>query len=446
MEKQLNNNMLSAYNPWWGSNYSSINKSKFPAYYNKFYKFSNLKSKGKFIIINTDYNECSVKQILYKYVNSRKSRENIVYIPFENLGYSDVISIFNEIQKSPAKLDIFVSGIDPYLKFSLDKGKSLFNIINNSKSIRRLFISTRFLPNSASNRHLSKLAGGANHYTINPLTFKEYLTIFGKRNMKNYLATLPIIAKSDSEYIEKVYSQACKIKDSGYEHLFKEMFYSYSKSGGFISSITEYNNKGNLYDSIYNYKLSLMREFESLKISNYDMEKILSAITNSCGSIYTLDSMKQDTGISKESILYYYRLLTDLGIIKSVLKFDIKEHKKTKLLRKTYLTDPITYIAFSNSYNNYSKTEIQIQGPIIENIVGIELTRKFGQVYTLKEGVEVDFFLPTLNLGIEVKSGRSNYNSYHMKFPKNRVVFNSDKLKKENGLFEIPYYLFLALI
>ncbi|ASI13519.1 AAA+ superfamily ATPase [Candidatus Mancarchaeum acidiphilum] len=446
MKQQLNDNLLSAYNPWWSSKYRNAKKTKYLAYYSKLYKLPELKNGQKLIITNTDYNESIIKQILYGYVNRRRSKRNMVYVPFENLGDSDVISIFREIKKSPSKLDVFVSGIDPYLKFSLDKGKLLFSTINNSKSIKKLFISTRFLPSSTSNRHITKLSTGAKHYTISPITFRDYILKFGKHDIKGYLASLPIIAKSNPKYMEKIYLQACAIRDSGNESFFKDLFSSYSRSGGFISSIVDYKNKEDLYDAVYNYRKSLMQEFESLKVPAYDLEKLLFAITNSCGSIYTFDSMESDTKLPKRLVMYYYKLLLDLGIIKPVLKFDIKNNSPTKLVRKTYLSDPITYIAFSDFYNNYNRTEILMQGPLIENIVGVELMRRFGQVYTLKEGVEVDFFLPSMDLGIEVKSGSAKYNSYHMDFPRNRVVFNSNRLKKENGLFEIPYYLFLALM
>ncbi len=129
------------------------------------------------------------------------------------------------------------------------------------------------------------------------------------------------------------------------------------------------------------------KEFFYFVISNFSSRYTY----NSLRKVLEGYGVKADT----KTVIKYINAIKNSFLIFEVCRFSFSERERIRSLKKVYLVD----LCFSNLFEKGLD-----RGRKIENLVFIELFRKYGEVfyYTTKSGKEVDFYIPKEKILIEV--------------------------------------------
>lgn len=307
--------------------------------------------------------------LMYQTISKIKDITNIIYINFEDerlelnsRNLNLILEAYFELYPDKKEKDLF---------FFFDE---LQEINGWEKFVRRLydsFTKNIFITGSSS-KMLSKeiatsLRGRTVSYLVLPLSFKEYLKF---KNIE-----------------EEIHSTKGKAKIiSGFK--------DYLEKGGFPETI---NMNRELYEkTLRNYfEVMLYRDL----VERYDITnplplklftKKLIANTSKEFSINKIFNILKSEGIkiSKDSLYKFLDYCKDAFVLLSINNFSESLNKQT--LKKAYSID-------TGLSSILSFTLSKDKGRLFENIVLLELKRRFAEIYFYKENLECDFVVKEKN-------------------------------------------------
>ena len=335
---------------------------------------------GKSVILN---------QIIDELKNNRKiSEEHIIFINFEFIEFEELL----DYKKLNNYIKDRINDNKMYYLF-LDEVQNVDNfekVVNSLRaSIKNLSI---FLTGSnskmLSDELSSVLSGRYVLFNVNPLSYKEYVSLTNKDG-----------------------------KDL-------DTFWDYAKWGGlpnrceFTNEIDIKNYLHSVYDSII--LRDVVKRLNLKDTILFDM--ILQYLIETAGREFSADNIikyldKENKKISNETLYNYIDALCKALILKKVYRYDIAGRGVLKTLNKYYATD----LGIAQIKNNNPEFKSYV---VLENIVYNELINRNYEVYIGKtKNGEVDFLIK--------KDGNIKYVqvTYEMKG-------NDDTIEREFGAYK----------
>jgi uncharacterized protein len=298
-------------------------------------------------------------------------RGNIVYmnfederlVPLDGRELTNLLDVHAELYERDAK--------NPLYCF-LDEVQ---NVPNWSKWVRRTIDQNRdvsiVLTGSSSKMLSSEIAtelrGRGTSITVFPYSFEEFLRARGH----------------SVEYSEKLLY-------SPQRNVIKRLFNDYCSRGGFpeITGFDEYRETLQQYyhamftrDMVERFRVNNIRQFEDFIKIQITRFASLSSISNSEKEMKDLGY-----GVSKNTLMNYLGYAKDVFLLFDVCKFDYKITRQMRAPRKIYAVDSglLNAVRFSTSED---------RGRILENIVFMELRRRFENIYYHQGASECDFIV-----------------------------------------------------
>lgn len=311
-------------------------------------------------------------QLINTLLNKGVEKDSILYINFEDDRLlplkvdelNDLIEAYYELypdNKNKQKYFFFdeiqnVSNWETFVRRIADKEKAKIYITGSSSKLLSKEIATN-------------LRGRTLTFYLYPLSFKEFLTFKNVKLEKDF-----------------VYSTSrFKIKN-----LFKE----YLNFGGYPEIVSSEILKQDILSNYF--EMFIYRDLvERFSIRNIRLLKMLSKylITN-ISSIFSINSyyktIKQETKVSKETILEYLSHLEDINLIHLMPIFSYSLKVQQVNPSKAYCIDTGLRNAVSLRFS-------EDEGRLAENLVFIELKRRKCESYYWKNTKEVDFIIKEKN-------------------------------------------------
>lgn len=301
------------------------------------------------------------------------NKENLIYINFESMQFSDIENekdLYNYIKEK-------IINDKTYYIF-LDEIQEVKNWEKAVNSIMLDFKSDVYITGSNSRLLSSELAtyiaGRYIEFTINTLSFKEYLEF------------------------KKAYSKK-------YNDNIKDAFTKYLRFGGFpVIHTAEYD-----YEMAYKvindiYSSAILRDtIQRYNIRNIELlERVVKYVFDNLGNIFSAKKVadyfkSQQRKVDLNTIYNYLNALESSFIIQKVQRYDVKGKEILQTNEKYYLGDQ------SLKYAVMGYKDREISG-ILENIVYLELKRRNYKVYIGKiADKEIDFVAENKNEKIYVQ-------------------------------------------
>ncbi len=297
----------------------------------------------------------------------------IVYVNFED---ERLLEMTADDLNTILEIGLEISGVDnrPYL--FLDE---IQNVTGWEKYVRRIADMKYRISITGSNSKMlsseiaSTLGGRFVIMNIYPYSFSEYLIANGKE--KNYLGTISTKDKADV----------------------LAMYHEYVTYGAF-PELVEIRNKRAFLSSIYQ-TVYLGDIITRNKITNdfavkLILKKIAESITKPLSFSRLTNILKgAGTSLGKQTVINYVSYMTD-----SYLLFTLQNYA-AKLVEKE--TSPKYYFMDTGLLGLML---LDCKSAQLENLVAIELIRRYGleNVFFFENNVEIDFYVPTENLAIQV--------------------------------------------
>jgi len=306
---------------------------------------------------------------LIKEILKTTKKENIIYINFEDERLNDENLQLSEL--IDAYLELFPDNKNPiYLLFD-----EIQNITGWEKFVRRIYdnFTKNIIITGSSSKLLSKeiatsLRGRAISYDIFPLSFVEFLQ-FHKVDLQD------------------IYSTTNKAK-------INNLFIQYFQNGGFPETV--FMEKEIRLKTLQNYlEVMIYRDIvERYNLTNLMAVKyfIKKAIVNTSNriSINKIFNELKSAGIkiSKESIYEYADYSQDCFLLYFVNIYDLSFAKQIVNEKKLYCID--------NGLVNSSTFKLSTDfGRLLENLVFLELKRRYTEIFYHYDKYECDFIIAT---------------------------------------------------
>ncbi len=344
-----------------------------------------------------------------KELSEKIGRENILFVNFEDERFtkldskilSKIYEIYLEEIKPSTKPVIFLDEIhrvenwEKWVRTYHELGKAKIIVSGSTSQIIKGELGTLL-----TGRHLDM--------KVYPLSFKEFLSF---KNVK---------IRSKLELLEK-------------ESEVKTLLREYLEFGGFPEVVLEKKFKKeilrNYFDDIIT--KDVVERYKIRKIE--ELKSLTKFYLTNIGKYTTFSSTQKFLKLSKDTIENFSTYLSDVFLMFFVKMFDYSLKKQEKAPRKVYSID----VGLSNAIGFRVSENI---GRLMENIVFIELTKMFEEIYYWKEygkaeGKEVDFVIkegPEIKQLIQVTyaSGRDEVEEREIK----SLIKASDVLSCKNLL------------
>lgn len=311
-------------------------------------------------------------QIMKYLLEKGAKRENLIYINFEDDRLYPL---------DGTELDNILPTIEEIVNYDKNNVLYLFldeiqNLNNWSKWLRRIQDTKeniKIFVTGSSAKLLSKeiateLSGRTISLEIFPFSFKE------------------VLESKNIEYDNNIYfsdSKAIILKE----------FDNYLHNGGFPEIIYEKENKNlilqSYFDSIFYKDLVQRYNIKSVKMFE-DFLKLLIGNTSSIISLSKLENTLKSIGhkVSKSTLSEYLNYINEVYFLFSLQVFSYKIKDRLVYPKKIYSIDNGLINSISIKFN-------QNLGPLLENIVFLELRRKQKEVFYFisKNNLEVDFLI-----------------------------------------------------
>lgn len=308
-------------------------------------------------------------QIIKQLLNSGHTKDEILYFNFEderlaNLATSDLDLIKTCYEEMHETKPIFfldeiqnVAYWEKFVRRLADQGYRVYVTGSNAKML--------------SNEIATTLGGRFMIQHVYPFSFVEYLSSKG----------------IDCTVKNVIYSQRAAIEKS-----FQEYFYN-----GGLPEITNINDKRSWLSSLYQ-KLFYGDLMSRYQIRNdFALKLLIRKLAQSvkqATSFTRLANLVSSAGkkISTDTVIDYVGYLTETWMIFGSENINAKLANKASN-KKYYFIDNGLLNLFLIDPNT----------SLLENIVAIALRRKYGDdVYYYQNGVEVDFYIPSVYLAVQV--------------------------------------------
>lgn len=353
-----------------------------------------------------------------------------------------------------------VEVVETFINQIADRRNRIFVILDEVTSVKDSFIAIKFLIDSGYEKNSTYIVSGSNtisikktgeylpgrrgkgiDFIVNPLSFKEYLSL-----------VFPDI--DFSLYLEKIQRQKVKLQK---KVELKKALDDYLKHGGIPRVINEYKmNKSIDVDIFEIYRSWIASEIAKCEKKEHLVKILFQRCINSLGRDTSYNAFAQDAGIGSHNTVYdYLDFLERAHILFQVFNRDIHTKKVSfRKNKKIYFSDPFIYSVIdfwlsAKQRQNFNYLDNSIEkSHHIENLVFLRLRQCFNDVYFYRNKNEIDF--TTGEFLIEVKyqnkiipddlKNIKNYQGKKIVISKNDLVYS-----KEHDLHIVPVHLFLLL-
>lgn len=390
-----------------------------------------------------------VKQYVLQLLNNGVSEKYIYFISCELIdNYKDLVRTvetflneINSVEKSYIFIDeiTYVKNWDLAIKHLADTGQleNTFLLITGSDSTAITDSIKRF-PGRRGKARIKD-------FIYQPLSFKDFVLLRKKISEKDLLQII----------------QTSTINSTILELLFVE-FDDYLISGGYLTAINEYWEKGSIHSSTFaTYSEWIRGDILKRNKSELFLEEIINAIIRRIGSHYSWNSLVKDLSIDHpQTVIDYVSLLESMHVL--IVLHAINENTFTgapKKNKKLYFTDPFilhSLVAWlNNSENPFKKTllpyisDTEKVSSLVESVI-INHSFRNAPTFYIKGKGEIDL-VEVQNkkiLPIEIK-WRNQIRSSDLKeiqrFSNGIITTKSTFWGKRGDLNYIPVPVFLLL-
>ncbi|UCE74220.1 MAG: ATP-binding protein [Methanomassiliicoccales archaeon] len=403
-------------NPWWKDEFEIEYKER--EIYNQIAKFKKMPQ----IVALTGLRRVGKTTLMLKMVEDEIGAgfesKNIIYFSFDEFRKVEIRQIlraYEELTDRDLKKGKFILLFDeiPKLKGWEDQLKRIYDM--HGKKVKIIISGSESL--FIRKKSKETLAGRIFEFTVNPLSFKEFLC-FRKAVYKPIGLYEKELAKSFKEYILTLgFPELVGVKE-------KDVVKKYV-----MESIVE--------KAVYR---DIPALFKVRDISVVD--SLLSIFMEEPGQLIELNQLSSDIGISRQTLSNYLTYLENSFLIKKLYNFSRSMRKVERKLKKYYPTVISADLAFKEDDHSKSK--------VLEWLVITQLRAEFFWRDPYKN--EVDAVLANKKfIPVEIKYGKVDFGglfAFMKKFQVDRgyiVSFDRKEKRKINGKTIIisPAYHFL---
>lgn len=450
-------NLLVIQNSWWQNKNQIKNDPKIIEFASSKIKFNpseilNLRLKNGAINIlfgpRQTGKSTAIKLLIKKLLEKKEDPENIFYFNCDALenkqSLIDLVLVFQQSLKSSKKQHyIFldeISSVDDWplaIKWLVDVGKlSHSKIILTGSSSINLKKSGEYLPGRR---------GGGVDLKLLPINFLTYTQLI----KKNIDTITP--AKSFSE-LQQLSLQFQKNKIN-LEKLLQDFF----KTGGFLKAIDVYLKNQPLAEVIDLYKSGLKSELAKSGKKELHARSVIRKIIDSLSAQTSYANIAEEAELgSKNTAADYLHLLTDSFLLSEVFHFNIDQKRVViKKNKKYYPIDTLLLWVFQSFITGGNQPEIFYQkykynplaGQLIESFIASELYKQHKEFYYSGNNRELDFYIPSLELGIEVKYKDiiTSNDLQQLNKIKHKILISKKTLEQRGDITIVPAFLFSFL-
>jgi hypothetical protein len=414
-----------------------------------------------------------LKQLVFDLIKqSDVSPVNILYISMDdpyilskdqNTVFDEILAIYSKyILKKKIGLDKIYFFIDEihkfptwelFLKKYYDKGSNIRFVISGSVS------------SSILSKSKESLAGRIKDFKIYPFSFYEFVefnvlsndlldTAFRENVIKIISSIHDVYFSFENMNFQEMLDRFkdIMVNITLYEDELFSLFYQYLTIGGFIEG-WEIQGKALQYEYLYQTQIEkvLLQDIyilEDIK-STSQLSNLFFKLSLDFGKENSLNSLKTDLSLHRETLERYIKLLTDSNLIIPINKFKENINKSSNI--KIFLID----MGIRNSIFKIREEEI-LSDPLlfsryISNISLISMLQKIDrssiEYYRDRERT-IDFVIRGINGDITCNIGdKKGFESLSKKLgiEKKLVIDTKLELSYEKEILNIPYILFLLM-
>ena len=266
----------------------------------------------------------------------------IVYVNFED---ERLLEMTSDDLNTILEIGLEISGIDNKPYFFLDEIQNIASTLGGRFMILHVY----------------------------PYSFSEYLIANGKD--KNYLS---VVSTRDKANVLSLFNE-------------------YITYGAF-PELVEIKNKrdflSSIYQTVYLGDIITRNNITNTFAIKIILKKIAESITKPL-SFNRLTNIVKSTGISlaKQTLIHYVNCMTDSYLLFALQNYAAKLVKKETFPKYYFMDTGLLGLML-----------LDCKSAQLENLVAIELVRRFGveNVYFFENNVEIDFYVPSENLAIQV--------------------------------------------
>lgn len=221
-----------------------------------------------------------------------------------------------------------------------------------------------------------------------------------------------------------------------------QFYQDFLLTGGFLKMINAFAKKESFADTIDLYQSALKSELAKFGKKEVHARRVLAKVVGSLTAETAYANVADYLSFFSDSFLlvetFFYNLAQKRIVIKKNKKF--------------YPTDPFlfwifqSFISGSNQieefYQKYQASPLDSQ--LAEAFVASELYKTGRDFYFSRNSQELDFYIPSLKLGIEVKYKDRIFSAdlAGLKSAKKKIVISKNVLEKRGDILIIPIHLF----
>lgn len=233
-----------------------------------------------------------------------------------------------------------------------------------------------------------------------------------------------------------------------------QLYRNFLLTGGFLKMINSFIAKEPFLDTVEIYKSSLKSELAKAGKKELFARKVLEKVVNSLTAETSYTNVAEEAELgSKNTAADYLGFFSDAFILTETLFYNIPQKRVIfKKNKKYYPTDPFllwifnSFISGSSDirgfYQKYASSPLDSQ--LAESFTASELFKHGHEFYFFRNTRELDFYIPKLELGIEVKYKNKIVSSdlEGLRYAKRKIVVSKHSLEKRENILIIPAYLF----
>ncbi len=292
-----------------------------------------------------------------------------------------------------------------------------------------------------------------------PLTFREYVELFGSQYLKSELNEIESFNLSKLVNLKSLYDRALKL--SPFINEVNALFRNYLKTGGFLKPSYELKCHSNISEETYlDYVKWIEGDLALLGRKITLLRKLMLPLIERVSTKFSYAKLAREADLrSHVTVRDYIEVLEGLLLLRVFYQTSpiskMPDYRKEK---KVYFTDPFLYSVFKGySYGVYRDYSHENESAIVEGIIGEHLARQFrdhhARVMFYVEKGETDFTILKENmklLGVEVKWSRNvskmDFANRHRFREKILVSMQDLEYYEEDKMLIIPAPLFLILL
>lgn len=303
-----------------------------------------------------------IKELLKQKIDIKK----ILFVNFEdprlgiNLNYKifeKILDVYKEYINNSSEIYLFLDEIQ-----NVSEWEKWIRTIYELKKVKKIYIT------GSSSKLLSRefgtaLSGRYLDLNIYPSSFLEFLEFNGENNINK----------------QKLVTE--KIK-------YKKYFNQYLEIGGFPKVILTKDNFLRKKEILNYFETIILKDIVArYNLKNYNnVRKVAIYLISNISKITNLNKVKISLNISYELINKYFEYLKETYLIYELSKYDDSLKKQYSSNKKVYVSD----ISFAKEIGFSFSENI---GRIYENLVFLELIKRFEEIYYYNENHECDFII-----------------------------------------------------